>query len=139
VLNNLERERAFEIMKSIEDLDQRFTLRSCISGQLQMVVVEDLCISGRLQTCLCSRSSSNSASGRVSRHVATDGGSSAIIDDNKTRVRAQIRRVDCRSFDETLCANASLRSLPNVMTHGRFQIRRNWPKYSLKNLEETRC
>jgi hypothetical protein len=74
VLNNLERERAFEIMKSIEDLDQRFTLRSCISGQLQMVVVEDLCISGRLQTCLCSRSSSNSASGSVSRHVATGRG-----------------------------------------------------------------
>jgi hypothetical protein len=73
VLNNLERERELEIVKSIEDLDQRFTLRSCISGQLQMVVVEDLCISGRLQTCLCSRSSSNSASGSVSRHVATDG------------------------------------------------------------------
>jgi hypothetical protein len=65
-------------------------------------------------------------------------GSSAIINDNKTRVRAQIRRVDCRSFDEALCANASLRSLPNVMTHARFQIRRNWPKHSRKNLEETR-
>ncbi len=66
-------------------------------------------------------------------------GSSAILNDNKTRVRAQIRRVDCRSFDETLCANASLRSLPNVMTHARFQIRRNWPKHSRNNFEETRC
>ncbi len=66
-------------------------------------------------------------------------GSSAILNDNKTRVRAQIRRVDCRSFDEALCANASLRSLPNVMTHARFQIRRNWLKHSRNNFEETRC
>lgn len=138
VLNNLEWERAFEIMKSIEDLDQRFTLRSCISGQLQMVVVEDFAF---LDDCrpVFVQDLPQSLHREGCRGMWRRTGWSAIINDNKTRVRAQTRRVDCRSFDEALCANACLRSLPNVMTHARFQVRRNWPKHSRKNLEETRC